>query len=165
VLHNAKVYWGDLNEENVVVTGEGLVTLIDLDTAAFRVRNTFYPGSGYVRDDWRPPEYTSSTSPFTAEGDRWALAVEIYVLLMESYRPFACSDYVDLTPADYVKRGLSPLLDNSLRLPKGSPPLDVLPPSLSWLLCKCFGEGRERPTLRPPPARYVERFSPRRPPD
>jgi len=152
-LHAAGVAWGDINEENAVVNSSGLVTLLDLDTAAFRAPDgTHYPGSGVVRPDWCPPEH-SPTSGYTVEGDRWALAVQIYILLMEGQRPYAAAGY-QLEPAEHIARGLFPVVDPRVKPPVISPPLDLLPPDLRELFRRCFGPGRTSPDLRPAPGEF-----------
>lgn len=147
-LNAAGVAWGDINEENAVVSSKGLVTLLDLDTAAFLAPNgVHHPGSGFIRLDWCPPEY-SSDNGYTVEGDRWALAVQIYILLMEGQRPYAAAGFA-LEPAEHIALGLFPVVDPHVKPPVSSPPLDVLPPDLRMLFRRCFGVGRTSPHLRP----------------
>ncbi|MGC5224211.1 protein kinase domain-containing protein [Micromonospora sp. DT81.3] len=153
-LHSVGAAYGDLNEENAVVNRDGLVTLLDLDSISLQTTDgTYYPGSGATRDDWRPPEYSES-SVFTQDGDSWALAVQIYMLLMESTRPYSASG-VGYPPVEAVRRGTFPVLDPSLLPPRSSPPLDLLPPSLRALFKRTFGAGKDRPELRPRASEYA----------
>lgn len=150
-LHERDVRWGDLNEENVLVNPAGYVTLCDLDTAAMRFAGEMFPGSGVTRLEWKAPEMEAGKF-FTQEGDKWALAILLYTLLMESFLPFACQWTGEGDAPKYsesIALGRAPILDASLKPTKGSPPLDMLPPRIQLLFKKCFGVGRTEPNLRP----------------
>jgi serine/threonine protein kinase len=155
VLHEARAAWGDLNEENVLVDERGLVTLIDLDTVAFRSGDQVHAGSGFTRAEWSPPSASSSPETFTKGDDLWALAVQIYILLMESHRPYATVSDNQADSQANVARKLFPILDSTLALPHGSPPLDVLPPGLTRLFRWTFGRGFDNPDSRPSAQEYA----------
>jgi serine/threonine protein kinase len=150
-LHQRDVLWGDLNEENALVTPQGLVTLCDLDTAAVIVNGQLLPGSGYTRPEWEAPELTGP-GRFSKEADRWAVAVEIYALLMESFLPhtyrWTGSGEAPTYQAN-VRSGHAPVLDPQLQPPVGSPPIDTLSPQLRFLFQRAFGTGRNNPGKRP----------------
>jgi serine/threonine-protein kinase len=160
-LHDNNVVWGDLHERNFVINRHGFVTLLDLDTAAIRVPDgTNYPASGAAQPEWCALEISSATGP-TREGDLWALAVQIYIMLMEGVRPFAAAGYHTDSFRENIERGLFPIVDSTIRLPvwspfsPPSPPLDVLPPDLQRLFRRCFGPGRTNPAARPAAREFV----------
>ncbi|MBI4492661.1 MAG: hypothetical protein HY690_07710 [Chloroflexi bacterium] len=92
-LHSRGYVVGDLNESNVVVTESALVTLVDCDTM-----QVVDPASGTVyrcsvgKAEYTPPELqgvdfaTVDRNPYH---DNFALAVLIFILLMEGVHPFA----------------------------------------------------------------------------
>lgn len=155
-LHAGNAACGDLNEENAVVDERGLVSLLDMDSISFRSPDgTLYPGAGIARDDWRPPEYGPQAT-YTVEGDNWALAVQIYMLLMESTRPYSTRGS-GMLPGDAVRAGTFPILDpQRYHPPKFSPPLDLLPPALQQCFITTFGVGRPHPSKRTPPGVFAE---------
>ena len=90
-LHVSGYVVGDLSDHNFLVTDDGLVTLIDCDS--LQVPNpaggAFVSTVGTVR--FTAPELLGidfASQQRTPEGDRFALATLIFLLLFEGYHPF-----------------------------------------------------------------------------
>jgi sugar lactone lactonase YvrE len=157
-VHQAGYVIGDLNESNVLVSDQALVTLVDADS--FQVRD---PETGVVyrslvgKPEYTPPELQGCSfakvdrSP---EHDAFALAMLIFRLLMEGFHPF---DGV------YRGRGEPPEMDARIRngyfpYARGrtgiepsplAPPFEMLHPDLQALFVRCFEEGHRNRSVRP----------------
>jgi WD40 repeat protein len=157
-VHQAGYVIGDLNESNVLVSDQALVTLVDADS--FQVRD---PETGVVyrslvgKPEYTPPELQGCSfadvdrSP---EHDAFALAVLIFRLLMEGFHPF-----------DGVYRGSGEPPEVSVRIRQGyfpyarsrtgiepsplAPPFEMLHPDLQALFVRCFEEGHRNRSVRP----------------
>jgi serine/threonine protein kinase len=157
-VHQAGYVIGDLNESNVLVSDQALVTLVDADS--FQVRD---PETGVVyrslvgKPEYTPPELQGCSfakvdrSP---EHDAFALAVLIFRLLMEGFHPF-----------DGVYRGRGEPPELGARIRQGyfpyargrtgiepsplAPPFEMLHPDLQALFVRCFEEGHRNRSVRP----------------
>jgi DNA-binding helix-hairpin-helix protein with protein kinase domain len=157
-VHQAGYVIGDLNESNVLVSDQALVTLVDADS--FQVRD---PQRGVVyrslvgKPEYTPPELQGCSfaevdrSP---EHDAFALAVLIFRLLMEGFHPF-----------DGVYRGRGEPPEMGARIRNGyfpyargrtgiepsplAPPFEMLHPDLQALFVRCFEEGHRNRSVRP----------------
>jgi DNA-binding helix-hairpin-helix protein with protein kinase domain len=160
-LHECGYVVGDLNESNVLVTSESLVTLIDVDSYQA-------PGSDRLyrcrvgRPEYTPPELQGVS--FTdvdrlPEHDAFALAVLIFQLLMRGIHPFAGRSGAgepDSIPAR-IAAGHWPyawLRSSPLRPSPHAPPWFTLPPSVQELLRRCFEDAHAEPDLRPSAAQW-----------
>lgn len=163
---------GDLNESNVLVNGEALVTLVDTDS--FQVERPmdsqgalgqllqFATGSQIFRCTVGKAEFTApelqgvdfKTVDRRPEHDNFALAVLIFYLLMEGYHPFAGvrNDNVSVGRVDLhgIKHGLFPYArNNTVEPPPNAPIFMWLDPGLQALFRRCFIEGHSDPAMRP----------------
>jgi serine/threonine protein kinase len=163
-VHQSGYVIGDLNESNVVVTPQALVTLIDVDLFQVRVGGRLYRGR-VGRPEYTPPELQGvpvAEVERQPEHDAFALAVLIFRLLMQGAHPFAaaCPDSgeLDSIPAR-IAAGWWPYAwerpGPDLPSPQ-APPWSVLPPAVGELLRCCFEDARANPGLRPGAARWQQ---------
>jgi hypothetical protein len=157
-VHQAGYVIGDLNESNVLVSDQALVTLVDADS--FQVRD---PQRGVVyrslvgKPEYTPPELQGCSFADVdrqPEHDAFALAVLIFRLLMEGFHPF-----------DGVYRGRGEPPELGARIRNGyfpyargrtgiepsplAPPFEMLHPDLRALFVRCFAEGHRNRRVRP----------------
>jgi WD40 repeat protein len=157
-VHQAGYVIGDLNESNVLVSDQALVTLVDADS--FQVRD---PETGVVyrslvgKPEYTPPELQGCSFADVdrqPEHDAFALAVLIFRLLMEGFHPF-----------DGVYRGRGEPPELGARIRNGyfpyargrtgiepsplAPPFEMLHPDLRALFVRCFEEGHRNRRVRP----------------
>ena len=157
-VHRAGYVIGDLNESNVLVSDQALVTIVDTDS--FQVRD---PQTGVVhrslvgKPEYIPPELQGCSFADVdrlPEHDAFALAVLIFRLLMEGFHPF---------DGKYNGKGESPEI--SSRIEKGyfpyacrstpikpsplAPPFEMLHPKIRALFLRCFEEGYRDRSIRP----------------
>ena len=156
-LHARGYVLGDLNESNVLVNAQTLVTVVDTDS--FQVR----AGQRVFRCVVGKPEYAApeiqgadfKTIDRTPEQDHFALAVLIFQLLMQGTHPFA-GRFTGVgepeVPARRIAAGHWPYA----RKPRGpyepnptAPPFVVLPFPVRELMRQCFEDGHDRPASRP----------------
>lgn len=156
-LHTANYVVGDLNESNILVNIQtGKVQLIDCDSIQVPA-----PDKKKFRCLVGKPEYTPPELQKVAfdrvdrlpEHDNFALAVLIFLLLMEGVHPFTgarpVADTVPL-PADNIRRKQWPYAsDTTLQPPRYALPLNVLPSKLQELMQRCFLDGNKDPHQRP----------------
>ena len=157
VLHDAGVVIGDFNLKNVLVSRNALVTLIDCDSMQITD-----PVSGerffcaVVMPEFQPPELAGASLQRTvrhASGDRYALAVHLYQLLLEGEHPFrgVWKGAGDKPSAiDLARQGMWALRDGGLLTPRPSA-IDrrILPPPILELFRRAFEDGASDPGLRP----------------
>jgi WD40 repeat protein len=157
-VHQAGYVIGDLNESNVLVSDQALVTLVDADS--FQVRD---PKTGVVyrslvgKPEYTPPELHGCSFADVdrqPEHDAFALAVLIFRLLMEGFHPF-----------DGVYRGRGEPPELGARIRNGyfpyargrtgiepsplAPPFEMLHSDLQALFVRCFAEGHRNRRVRP----------------
>ena len=165
-IHAHNYVIGDINESNILVHDDGLVTLIDTDS--FQVQDQ-RDGTIY-RSPVGKPEYTSPElqgQRFDAQDrdqyhDRFGLGVIIYQLLMEGRHPHA---------GKYTGQGDPPTIESRIRdgfflhAQSRSVPLvdgpgfmrwDSLDESIRDLFRLCFDTGHDRRTGRPTPEMWEE---------
>lgn len=163
-IHERGYVIGDLNESNILVTNQALVTLVDTDS--FQVTNQ---GKVYRcpvgKPDYTPPElYGARYSEIDrqAEHDDFGLAVLIFQLLMQGVHPFAGRYLGQGEPASIPKRiaaGHWPYTkDRPVPFEPNphAPALEVLPEPLPELMRRCFAEGHTRPSARPQASEWHE---------
>jgi WD40 repeat protein/serine/threonine protein kinase len=160
-LHARDYVVGDLNESNVLVTPEALVTLIDTDS--FQVQAQVHGETVCYRCPVGKPEYTApelqgrllSEVTRKPEHDNFALGVLVFQLLLEGNHPFRsrwkrAGDPPSL--AEKISSGLFPHVKpppKPVAPPPNVPPLDTLHPAVVDLVLRCFVDGHNAPYLRP----------------
>jgi formylglycine-generating enzyme required for sulfatase activity len=160
---------GDVNESNLLVADDAIITLVDCDS--FQV-----PGDGGVlfRCPVGKPEFTSpELQRELAQGarfvdldrqevhDRFGLGVLVFQFLMEGTHPFhgRLEGDNDPPPVDErILRGWFPYGGKAgpLRPKPVAPPFALLPPEVGELFRTCFEVGHARPEDRPAAATWVE---------
>ena len=153
-LHKYGYVVGNLNESNVLVTGTALVTLVGCDSLQVpRPRKT---GSnetpGYFLCPVGKPEYTSpelqgqdfSSVERSPDHDNFALAVLLFLLLMEGRHPFASTwdgEGISPTTTQNIQNNSFPYVRSSrLKMSKNALPLEILPPDVQKLMIQCFAQ-------------------------
>lgn len=151
-LHQKGYVVGDLNESNILVTPNALVTLVDCDSIQVpRQRESMFHRQSYFLCTVGKPEYTPpelqghdlKTTVRKAYHDNFSLAVLIFLMLMEGRHPYAGSWQGNGTPptlAKNIQTGDFPYGNSyKLSLPKYALPLSILSPPLQYLMLRCFG--------------------------
>ena len=156
-IHEAGYVIGDVNDANILVTGDALVTLVDTDS--FQITN---------QTDGRVYRCTVGTPLFTPpeifdkkveevdrspQQDMFSLAILFFRLLMEETLPYAGKVVgVDEVPdcIERLRRGGFPYDGRpEFRPSRWAPPFEMLHPSLQKLFRQCFVAGHADPQSRP----------------
>ncbi|MEZ4862238.1 MAG: hypothetical protein R3C14_13055 [Caldilineaceae bacterium] len=163
---------GDLNESNVLVNSQALVTLVDTDSFQIQAGGTrpnqlsqwlgSLPSSQIYRSvvgkaEFTPPELQGvdfKQIDRTQNHDYFALGVLLFYLLMDGFHPFAgrLTSALSMARVDLhsLKQGLFPYAHNDqIEPPPGAPPLRVLHPQVQEAFYRCFVDGYLEPKLRP----------------
>lgn len=161
-LHERGYVIGDVNESNVLVTNQALVTLVDTDS--FQVRA---PGRLFRcrvgKPEYMPPELQSARLADVDRGpehDAFGLAVLIFQLLMQGIHPFAGVYHGIGEPGSLPHRiaaGYWPYTRRKLlhyRPSPHAPPWATLPLPVQELMWGCFEEARGDPKRRPSAAAW-----------
>lgn len=165
-LHARGYVMGDVNQKNILATGNALITLVDADS--FQVRDA---GGRVYRCPVGVPEYT----PRELQGirldsidraihhDNFGLAVIIFQLLMQGFHPFTGAPKkpaLSLAGEVYlhcIMHGIFPYqMNNEFNPPPNAPPFDDLHPEMQNLFLRCFVNGHEQPSSRPTAMEWVE---------
>jgi formylglycine-generating enzyme required for sulfatase activity len=157
-LHTRDYVIGDVNESNVLVADDALVTLVDTDS--FQVR-ALHNGLVYRcpvgKPEFTPPELQGrnfASIDRTSEHDWFGLAVLIFQLLMEGTHPFAGRFQGRGDPPPYEERIAAGHFPYGQRPVPYAPaanalPFDVLHPTVQHLFLRCFDDGHSAPQARP----------------
>ncbi len=160
-IHDRNYVIGDINESNIMVSADGLVTLIDTDS--FQV---FDQSDGTIyRSPVGKPEYTSpdlqghrfDQVDRDVYHDRFGLGVIIYQLLLEGIHPYqgrwtgsgeppAIEGNIASGYFLYSQNKSVPLVEGP-----GFMPRHALDASIGNLFGLCFETGHDRRTIRPAP--------------
>lgn len=160
---------GDLNSDNILVDPHtGLVTLVDIDSYHITDKSGYIYRCGMGVAEFVAPEIQGKHFPsaplptFTKETDLFALAVMIFVVLMNGAHPFACKttggSSSSFQPVENIARGISPYFKESsasnLDIPRYAPALTCLPAELQELFRRAFVLGHKNPKNRPSAEEY-----------
>lgn len=165
-LHYHGYVVGDLNQGNLLVNKDALITLVDTDS--FQVREgrsgrVFYSKVGTA--DFTPPELYGkqlATTARTLNHDAFGLAVMIFMILMEGNHPFtgyprSGAATGALVFQDNIRSGLFPYDPTTgYEPPPGAPPFAMLPPDLQLLFREAFVNTHQAPGARPMPLRWAK---------
>lgn len=158
-LHSRGHVMGDLNQKNILVKSNALVTLVDTDS--FQIGNgnnqTYRCAVGVP--EYTPPELqgqslaTIDRQPYH---DCFGLSVLIFQLLMEGYHPFTGRPLtqelseVEQLSVHCMQQGWFPYSNNhAVQPPPAAPLFTCLPPEIRQLFLQSFLVGYSTPTERP----------------
>lgn len=149
----------DLKPDNVIITTDGLVSLVDLDSVEVVENGQKLFDAPVATPEYTPPEFYQEKEhdPTQQQAwDRFSLVVIFYKLLM-GIHPFAGSFAAPYdqynTLADKIKEGLFIHNPKLKKLQKSIPPphqtFFKLPTTLQDLFNQCFVQGHSDNKLRP----------------
>lgn len=154
---------GDLNESNVLVTPEAIITLIDTDSFQVGV-----PGGQVFRCLVGKPDYTSpelaghsfGTTDRTIYTDAFALAVLLFQMLMQGFLPFHGRPQQPGEPPpveERIRQGMYVYGGHrDWRPPRKAPAVDILPRELQTAFYRAFVAGTRDPHVRPTASEWVK---------
>jgi len=157
-LHGRGYIVGDVNESNILISDQALVTIVDTDS--FQIQ-TLVPNVVYRctvgRAEFTPPELQSlDFSKVDRKGyhDLFGMGVLIFQLLMLGHHPFDGSPtfYGDDWPiGKRIAEGNFPFgrEQKPFKPGRGSPGLSILDPGIQSLFLRCFEDGKKDPSRRP----------------
>ncbi|HEY0754306.1 MAG TPA: hypothetical protein VGD98_10120 [Ktedonobacteraceae bacterium] len=159
-LHKKGYVVSDLNESNILVSTKAMVTLVDCDSLQVPDPKT----KGTFRCVVGKPEYTAPELQGldfrlvdrTPNHDNFALAVLIFLMLMEGWHPFAAvwqGEGMAPSLAENIHNGIFPYTGKWEYLhPASALSFKILPPSIQKLMKQCFITAYSRPTEQRPSA-------------
>lgn len=152
LVHEAGHVIGDMNPENLLVNSDGIITVIDTDSFSVNdwASGATYPCEVGVEEYLAPEiQFAGRVSGrrFTQETDCFALAVNLFRLLMGGYHPFTCTTQdsgssVPQTPIQAnIVEGICPFVRNipGHSTPPGAPLITDMPPYIKDLFTAAFG--------------------------
>jgi serine/threonine protein kinase len=163
-VHTRGYVVGDINESNIMVNRQALISLIDTDSFQVLDQSNGVYRCPVGREEFTPPELQGVQFNLVnrlPEHDYFGLAVMIFLLLMEGNHPFAGilkNANPTQEPANIycLKQGAFPYASNSLSAPRPTAPrFTILPPDIQKLFFKSFVEGYRSPAARPSPGEWV----------
>jgi len=155
-VHSRGYVIGDVNESNVLVAEDAIVTLVDTDSFQVNDGTTVYRCT-VGKPEYTPPELQGMSFrdvDRSVEHDLFGLGVLIYQLLMEGTHPFG---------GVFTGQGEAPELQDRIKsghFPHGrrrvpykpmplAPSFQMLPVALQELFLLCFEVGHGNPAARP----------------
>ncbi len=165
-LHASGYVVGDLNESNVLVNGSALVTLVDCDSIQVPRGYGLVYRCPVGKPEYTPPELQGrdfSQIDRAVYHDNFALAVLIFLLLMEGLHPFAGVWQGVGTPPTQEQNiqagNCSYIGSRLLTPPPRALPFNTLPPALQRLMVQCFADGYRYPQRRPTALEWLQALS------
>lgn len=154
-LHNHGYVVGDVNESNFFISDTALVTVVDCDSMQVRTpTRTFH--CTVAKGEYLAPEMhgvSLSTQTRGPEQDNFALAVVLFLMLMEGVHPYngvwkGVGDSPSIEAS--IKAGDCPYISTVRVKPMpAAPPFDLLPKEVQELFRRAFGPGHSQPSARP----------------
>lgn len=174
-LHSKNCIVGDLNCKNIMVSPDGLITMLDNDSfdmvdAVSGVHFRCCAGTqDYLAPELQGRNLRSPSAVFSVHSDNFALAIHIFQLLMNNYHPFTGKNLVVIENStsvnqrlDHLVNGKCPFIHNysDLTVPIGAPYLnEMVTPQLVKDFYRTFdynaGNISERMKLRTTAAQWV----------
>src|SRR5262249_13731880 len=156
-LHDRGYVIGDLNERNLLVTTQALVTLVDTDSfqveAAERVFRCRVGTAEYTPPELQGARFAEIDR--TPVHDAFALSVLTFQLLMQGTHPFAGVFTGTGEPGTIARRIVNGHWPYAQTRPvpfkpsPHAPPWEVLPMGVQEAFRRCFEEGHDNPERRP----------------
>ena len=160
-LHQAGHAIGDFHHSKILID-DNRVMFVDCDDFHISGESVKYDGSD-IAPEYAPPMDSEASEEVIQQGDRFALAVHIFRLLMEGYHPFETDEEgpTEELEAMIQKSPFPYRVPDSeyLRAPEDAPPYDDLPPEIRNLFEICFIEGQQIPEMRPTAGDWVQVLS------
>jgi serine/threonine protein kinase len=151
-LHDKGYVIGDLNESNVLVTDQALVTLVDCDSVQARDHKKVYRCT-VGKGEYTPPELQGKVFEKinrSKHHDAFGLAVLLFLLLMEGVHPFSGVYTPEGEPPgllENIRTKKSPYLKSKELKPMPiAPSFETLPNTLQRFFKRALGA---RPRWRP----------------
>lgn len=159
-IHERGYCVGDINESNILVSGNTLVTLIDCDS--FQVRDA---GTGRMfrcavgKGEYTAPELAGKVYcevDRTPATDHFGLAVLLFQFLMEGCHPYQSRGQLVAdasSTVDKISLGYFPYRHAGkpagVEPPTFAPAFDILPAEVQQLFVRAFAQGHKEPSARP----------------
>jgi serine/threonine protein kinase len=172
-LHIHSYVVGDVNQKNILVTPNAMVTWVDTDS--FQVPDSTGHNNGLVYrcsvgvPEYTPPELQGINLDLVnrlPEHDCFGLAVMIFQLLMQGFHPFTGVSKIINTALTgeifryNIQQGIFPHQANPhCDPPPAAPSLSILHPSLQQLFLRAFVNGHYKPTDRPTAREWLDEIS------
>lgn len=161
-VHERGYVIGDVNESNLLVSAQALVTLVDTDSFQVPAGTQMYR-CPVGKPEYTPPELQGARFADIdrrPEHDAFGLSVLIFQLLMQGMHPFAgvysgpgepppIPSRIAAGDWPYAQSRAVPFQPSNL-----TPPWNTLPSPVQNLLRSCFEEGHADPKRRPTAAQW-----------
>ena len=155
-VHSRGYVIGDVNESNVLVAEDAIVTLVDTDSFQVNDGTTVYRCT-VGKPEYTPPELQGVSFrdvDRSVEHDLFGLGVLIYQLLMEGTHPFGgvfrgqgeAPELKERIKAGHFPHGRRGVPYKPMPL---APSFQMLPVALQELFLLCFEQGHGNPAARP----------------
>jgi WD40 repeat protein len=155
-VHSRGYVIGDVNESNVLVADNAIVTLVDTDSFQVNDGTTVYRCT-VGKPEYTPPELQGMSFrdvDRSVQHDLFGLGVLIYQLLMEGTHPFGGvfrgqgepPELKERIKAGHFPHGRRGIPYNPMPL---APSFQMLPVALQELFLLCFESGHGNPAARP----------------
>jgi len=156
-IHAKGYVIGDINESNILVNREALVTIVDCDSFQVTDNQGTVHRCQVGKPEYTPPELQGvqfKTVDQSTEHDLFGLGILLFQLLMEGFHPFTgvlkSQESVGRVDLYAIRQGLFPYSDTpSISPPPSAPEFGWLAPDLQHLFRTCFVRGHTQPVLRP----------------
>jgi serine/threonine protein kinase len=149
---------GDVNESNILVNDNALVTLVDTDSFQIIDQQGRVHRCTVGKAEYTPPELQGVSFKAVdrqVEHDLFGLAVLIFHLLMEGVHPFAgiLTSQMSVGRVDLfcIKQGLFSYhgANPDVTPPRNALPFAILHPEIQQAFVRCFVHGHQASSIRP----------------
>ena len=168
-IHSFGYVIGDMNPENILIDREGVVTITDTDS--FEIidlhKNAYYPCMGGV-PEMLPPELQNKNGAdyvpcFDKESDDFALAVHIFMLLMNGNHPYEFSDADgNSSIAEHIaecKYYFGKINSHKIHFPENTQDYSIVPSYIRNLFKRAFCDMNKGYAARPSAAEWASKCS------
>lgn len=158
--HKQSYVLTDLKPDNVLLTQQGLVCLIDMDSVQVSQGRSVLFASTVQTPEYAPPEASTNPVQKLPSWDNFSLAVILYQILF-GIHPFQCQPALSNVSgmAEFIAAGLYPHGRNRRAIESFPPPhnrLGEFPAEVAALFGRCFDEGLHDPARRPGAAEWFD---------